>query len=795
MAETHEREGFLSENRGAALRTVAVIGNYLPRQCGIATYTTDLCAAIAGGYPATDVFALAMNDTAQGYDYPARVRFELAQHDIGAYCRAADFLNLANTDVVCVQHEYGIFGGPSGSHLLTLLRDLRVPIVTTLHTVLREPDPQQRRVLIELANLSDRLVVMSQRGALFLREIYGIADEKIDVIPHGIPDVPFLDPSFHKDLLGAEGKIVLLTFGLLSQNKGIEHVIAAMPAILERHPNVIYVVLGATHPHVRQHEGERYRLSLQRKAHELGVDQQVAFYDQFVALDELVRFIGAADIYITPYLNPAQIVSGTLAYTVGAGKAVISTPYWYAEEMLADGRGMLVPFHDPAAIADRVLELLDNEAERHAMRKRAYLLGREMTWPRVAEHYMASFQRARDEHRSSTRTLGGTVPFHARAVDLPPQRLDHLRRMTDDTGILQHAVLATPNYAEGYTTDDNARALIAAVLLAEEGAPEAAALATRYMAFLRHAFNPERGRFRNFMGYDRRWLEEIGSEDSHARALWALGTVLSRSYDPSLLGIASPLFARALPAALAFEHPRPWAFALLGIHAYLQHFDGDRAAQQACRTLAERLLALYQANRADDWCWFGDLLTYDHAVLPHALLLGGDALGRADMCDAALESLGWLAALQRAEEGHFAPVGCHGFYRRGRAPARFDQQPLEAQAMVLAALDAQLIADDDRWLAEAHRAFDWFLGRNDLRLPLYDPTTGGCRDGLEVDRVNQNQGAESTLAFLLAALELRRAFERHAANLPLLPSSAVIPLRGAVAVDVLLPRSHANGHG
>jgi len=783
----------MSEPTEPTIRTVAVIGNYLPRRCGIATYTTDLCAAIASGYPATDAFALAMNDTAEGYAYPDQVRFELAQHALGDYRRAADLVNLANTDVVCVQHEYGIFGGPSGSHILALLRDLRVPVVTTLHTVLREPEPQQRRVLIELANLSDRLVVMSECGATFLREIYGITDSKIDIIPHGIPDLPFLDPSFHKDQLGAEGKIVLLTFGLLSQNKGIEHVIAAMPAILERHPNVVYIVLGATHPHVRQHEGERYRLLLQRMAHELGVEQQVTFYDQFVTLDELVQFIGAADIYITPYVNPAQIVSGTLAYTVAAGKAVISTPYWYAEELLADGRGILVPFHDPAAIAARVRELLDNEAARHAMRKRAYLLGRAMIWPRVAERYMATFRRAREEHRSSGHALRGVPPLHTRALDLPPQRLDHLQRMTDDTGILQHAVLAMPNYTEGYTTDDNARGLIAAVLLAEGGAPEAEALATRYMAFLWHAFNPERGRFRNFMGFDHRWLEEIGSEDSHARAIWALGTVLGRSDDPSLRGVASMLFAQALPATLAFEHPRPWAFALLGIHAYLQHFGGDRRARQACRTLAERLLALYQANRADDWRWFGDRLTYNNAVLPHALLLSGNELGRADMGVAALESLSWLAALQRAEDGHFVPIGCRGFYPRGAARARFDQQPLEAHALVLAALDAHRMTNDDRWIVEARRAFDWFLGRNDLHLPLYDRTTGGCHDGLEVDRVNQNQGAESTLAFLLAALALRDAGERQAVDRALMPATG-IPLHGTVAIDTLPSRSYTNGH-
>jgi glycosyltransferase involved in cell wall biosynthesis len=744
----------LSEPR---IRSVAVIGTHLPRHCGIATYTTDVCAALSAAYPHSDVYAIAVNDTAEGYDYPAAVRFVLSQDDIGAYRRVADYINLGATDMVCVQHEYGIFGGPSGSHLLVLLRDLQVPIVTTLHTILREPTRQQRLILAELAQLSDRLVVMSERGAEFLRTIYGVAADKIDVIPHGIPDVPFLDPSFHKDQFNAEGKQVLLTFGLLSQNKGIEHVIAALPAIRERHPDVLYIVLGATHPHVLQYEGERYRQSLLQLAADLGVAEHVVFHDQFVELGELIEYIGAADVYITPYLTESQIVSGTLAYAVGAGKAVVSTPYWYAEEMLADGRGVLVPFQDSAAIAGAVGELLANEAVRHAMRKRAYLLGRTMIWPEVAGRYMAAFRRARAEHALITRSQPRDGDAGAQTLDLPPLRLDHLLRMTDDTGLAQHAIMAVPNYNEGYTTDDNARALIAAVWLEAADAPAGRPLAARYMAFLWHAFNADTGRFRNFMGYDRRWLEEVGSEDSHARALWALGTVLSRSADRSLCGVAQTLFAQALPAALRLEHPRPWGLALLGMDAYLRRFDGDQVVRQARSELAERLLARYQAHRSDDWHWFDDRVTYDNAVMPHALLLCGQALGRQDMTAAALEALRWLTAVQQSPAGHFAPVGCHGFYGRGLAPARFDQQPLEAQAMVLAALDAARLTGDPAWLEEAQRAFEWFLGRNDLALALYDPISGGCHDGLEVDRVNQNQGAESTLAFLLARLALQPA--------------------------------------
>src|SRR5574342_959072 len=536
---------------------IAFVGNYLPRQCGIATFTTDLCEAIAAEYGGTTCIALPVNDVEGGYAYPARVRFELAEKDIDSYRRAADFLNINNVDVTCLQHEYGIFGGRAGSHILALLRELRMPVVTTLHTILQDPDADQQRVLREVAALSDRLVVMSERGAEFLQEVYGVSPEKIDQIPHGIPDVPFVDPSFHKDLFGVEGKIVLLSFGLLSANKGIENVISALPAILAQHPNVVYFIVGATHPHVKRHEGESYRLSLQWLAQEKGVEGHVIFYNRFVSLEELVEFIGAADIYITPYLNAAQITSGTLAYTLGAGKAVISTPYWYAEEMLADGRGALVPFKDPAALAAQVIDLLGNESKRHAMRKRAYLFGRDMIWPQVARRYMQSFERARAEHRNFAAEFA-VKPLDKRAGELPPLKLDHLRHLTDDTGIFQHAIFTIPNYREGYTTDDNARALMVSALMDEFGIHEATELATRYLAFTWYAFNTETRRFRNFMDYQRNWLEESGSDDSHGRALWALGTVLVRSDTPALHNMASRVFQQSLPAILNTTSPRAW---------------------------------------------------------------------------------------------------------------------------------------------------------------------------------------------------------------------------------------------
>jgi glycosyltransferase involved in cell wall biosynthesis len=744
-------------SNNSTLNRVAFIGNYQPRQCGIATFTTDLCEAIAGEYTQTSCIALPVNDTDAGYAYPGRVRFELTENDIESYRRAADFLNINNVDLVCLQHEYGIFGGKAGSHILALLRELRMPIVTTLHTVLKDPDPYQRRVLEEIAARSDRLVVMSERGAEFLQEIYGVSADKIDVIPHGIPDVPFVDPSFHKDLFGVEGKTVLLSFGLLSPSKGLEDVIAALPAILEQHPNVVYMILGATHPHVVQKEGETYRLSLQWLAQEKGVEGQVIFYNRFVELEELIQFIGAADIYITPYLNAAQITSGTLAYTIGAGKAVVSTPYWYAEELLADGRGALVPFHDPAALAGRVIELLNNDPERHAMRKRAYLFGREMIWSQVAHRYMETFERARVERRHFIPSDFSSKSLDKRAGDLPPLKLDHLLRMTDKTGMFQHAIFTVPNYAEGYTTDDNARALMVSALLGALGKNEAPEMESRYLAFLLYAFNAESGRFRNFMDYQHNWLEKYGSDDSHGRSIWALGTMLSRSNTPALHSLAGRLFEQSLPAILNTTSPRAWAFALIGIHEYLQRYAGDRRANQVREELAERLLVLYRSNCSDEWCWYEDVLTYCNAALPHAMLLCGQSIPNTEMTEAGLKSLEWLTRLQHPDgEGkHFVPIGSNGFYPKNGERARFDQQPVEAQAMISACLEAHRLTGEKRWRKEARRVFEWFLGRNDLNLPMYDPTTGGCRDGLHPDRTNENQGAESTLAFLQSLLELR----------------------------------------
>jgi glycosyltransferase involved in cell wall biosynthesis len=739
---------------------IAVIGNYLPRHCGIATFTTDLCSAISAEYGTARLLALPVNDTEEGYDYPSRVRWSLVQDDAHSYHEAAAFLNFNNIDMVCLQHEYGIFGGPAGSHILHLLRGLKMPVVTTLHTVLREPNPDQLLVMEEIAGLSDRLIVMSQLSSQFLQEVFKVPGSKIDMVPHGVPDLPFLDPNFYKDRFGVEGKAVLLTFGLLSPNKGIENVIQAMPQILSKHNNVVYIVAGATHPHILRREGDNYRVSLQSLVKEIGVESHVIFHNRFVSPEEMVEFIGAADIYITPYRHEAQVVSGTLAYALGAGKAIISTPYWHAIELLDDRRGALVPFQNPNAIANKTIELLNTPAIRHSMRKRGYLFAREMVWKRVAQGYMQSFSRVRTDRMESPK-----VQFSARLTEkspgrLPELKLNQLHRMTDDTGMLQHAIFTIPNRREGYTTDDNARALILSLLLeqtkAENGDSSASNSAGLYLAFLEHAFNSAKGRFKNFLRYDRRWNEPVGSEDCHGRALWALGTVLGRSQNQGLRGAAGRLFEFSLPAAVEFSSPRAWAYALLGIQEYLTSYPGDRDAQKVQFAVSCRLLKMYESIRQPDWKWFENILAYGNARLPQAMLLVGAARSDERMISAGLESLEWLLEMQRCEaNGHFVPIGSQGFYRRNGEKARFDQQPLEAAGAVSACLQAYRVTGDSRWRGEAWSAFNWFLGDNDLQLPLYDSATGGCRDGLHPDRANENQGAESTLSFLMALLEMR----------------------------------------
>lgn len=745
----------MAESARDSIRRVAFLGNHLPRRCGIATFTTDLAESITNLPEGIDGVVVAVNDAGRRHDYPTRVEFEISEPDLVSYRRAADFLNVRGLDVVSIQHEYGIFGGKAGSHVLALMRDLRMPIVTTLHTILEQPSDRQRQVMDELTQLSTSLVVMSEEGARILHEVHDVPREKIELIPHGIPSLPDGD---RKHQLGVAGKNVILTFGLLSPDKGIEHVIDALPAILARHPETVYIVLGATHPHVKEQAGEIYRLGLASRAARLGVESSVIFHDRFVSNTELVEFLSAADIYVTPYLNMEQSTSGTLAYAVGCGRAVISTAYRHATELLAEGRGVLVPRASSAAIAASVIDLLDNPEKRQAMGARAEAFCTDKRWPAVARSYVQAFERARANHKEGRRTRLLARTLATPVIELPEVNFEHLCLLTDDTGILQHATYNIPSYSEGYCLDDNARALLLMVLAEDAGTdvPKLVrSLATKYLSFVHHAYDTDHRRFRNFMGYNRDWETSGTSDDCHGRAVWALGAVVGRSTDPGRQSLAGSLFKSSLTPVLELQSPRAWAYALLGVAEYLRAFRGDSTVQAVQATLAQRLVDCYTQSSSRSWLWFEDRLTYCNARLPQALIVTSEWTGDPTVRSIGVAALDWIDRLQTTEDDYFAPIGSNGFYVQGGARARFDQQPVEASAMVSACLDARRITGDARWYASARRAFDWFLGQNELQKPLYQPASGACHDGLHIDRINANQGAESTLSFLLALFELR----------------------------------------
>jgi glycosyltransferase involved in cell wall biosynthesis len=745
------------------LHRLAFIGNSLPRRCGIATFTTDLQQAIATSRPSLETAIVAMTDHGQVYDYPAAVQLQIHDDRTEDYVQAANFLNAGRFEAVSLQHEFGIFGGASGDYIMALLPRLTMPVVTTLHTILAEPTPAQHRVLHGIAEMSSRVVVMAEKGRELLRSVYQVADEKIEVIPHGIPDFAFVKPDRAKARLGYSDKAVILTFGLLSPNKGIEIMIDAMPAILNSCPNAVYVVLGATHPNLVRDQGETYRESLVERARNLGVEDSVVFLDQFVDKATLLAFISMCDVYVTPYLNEAQMTSGTLAYSFGLGKAVVSTPYWHAQELLADGRGILVPFNDVGTVGRAVGGLLADDARRQAMRERAYADSRSMTWERVAERYLSVFEKVRREHpvkvmRSEMARIDRRLPVRS---SVPAMEIRYFLSMCDDTGLFQHAVHSVPDRSHGYCIDDNARALLFACALNNPGEQRLSeTLTARFAAFVQYAWNPQTGRFRNFMSFDRRWLEDVGSEDSHGRTLWALGQCALGDADPSRRRWACSLFETALSVVESFTSPRAWAFTLLGLEAYCAANPDYAPALRMRGLLADRLMSLLGTVETSDWVWFEEGLSYDNARLCQALIVTGMSTRTPAYVDAGLRTLLWLTALQTTPAGIFRPVGSKGFGESRKAPHAFDQQPLEATAMISACLSALHATGDPIWRADALRIFAWFLGSNDLRLPLADPLTGSCCDGLHPDRVNENRGGESVLSYLLGLAEIRQLARR-----------------------------------
>ena len=723
------------------LSRIALIGNYLPRHCGIATFTTDIHAAMRDRFPDIAVDVWAMNDRLEGYDYPAAVVGTIDQDDRVSYSAAAQAIVASGADMIWLQHEYGIFGGSAGEHILHLLDQTDLPVVTHVHTVLDNPDPDQRRVMDRLVARSSRLLAMSPRGRDILISHYGARPDQVAVIAHGIPDRPFGETAAMKSRFGFGDRQVILTFGLLSPGKGIENMIAAMPAIAAADSRALYVVLGATHPNLVAHEGETYRNRLIAQTEELGIADNVRFIDAFLETDELLDYIAAADIYVTPYLNPAQVTSGTLAYAVGLGKVVVSTPYVHARELLADGVGELVPFGDSAALAGTISALLCDPARMATLAARTYALGRTMIWPRFAEAAMTAF----DGIEAPVAVVPQLASTGARPIGFAA-----IDRMTDDTGMFQHSKLGVPDRAHGYCIDDNARALIWAVrATGVEPVKRAKWLAT-FAGFIDGAWNPGLATFRNFMAYDRRWLEDRGSDDSVGRTIWALGVTAAESDDPALREWAMGMYEQALPAAAKIESIHARAFIVLGGAAVMAKSD-HRFTRQLLGRFAGELAALVAAERRPDWAWFEIVLAYDNCRLPEALIAAGRALDRDDWVRTGLATLDWIAEKQTSQRGMFRPVGHESFGREYAEPLPFDQQPLEAWATIDACAAALAVTNDAKWRDRALAAWRWYLGDNDVGVALADPATGECFDGLHPTCVNRNRGAESILSFQLAA--------------------------------------------
>lgn len=745
---------------GKLLRPVKVsfVSTYPPRKCGIATFSSDLLNSMKLTYgnnnsngEQSNFEVVALNKGRDQYNYGREVTFHIRDQHRSDYQRAADFINHSPIDAVSIQHEYGIFGGEDGNYINYLLSSLKKPVITTLHTVLEKPSAGQKQTLARICEQSASVVVMAQAAVDILKRIYEVPEAKILLIPHGSPDVPFLDSSYYKDQFQAEGRKVLLTFGLLSPSKGLEYSIEAMQQVAEAHPDALYIILGATHPEVKRKFGEEYRHSLEKMVQDRGLENNVAFYNQYVSQERLVQFLVATDVYITPYLVREQITSGTLAYAVACGKAVVSTPYIYAEELLAEERGCLVPFRDSAAMADTLIALLNDEARRNRMRKQCYQYGRQMIWQEVARSYAAAFEQARFSYSEMTVQSVQSADVTERAI-LPEINLKHLRSLTDDTGLYQHAVFNVPDRLRGYCTDDNARALIAAVMNWRLFKDEAIKpLLDTYLSFIYHSLNEKRRRVRNFMNFERRWTEEMGSEDSHGRTIWAVGYTITHPPSDHTLGMATRLFKEIISTPRSFTSPRAWAFTIIGANYYLRRFGGDTRVRRIMNELGERLFQLYKTVHKKDWCWYEDILTYDNARLPQALIVAGSYLGNTELYETGLKSLQWLVDIQvNQEEGHLSLVGNDGWYRSNGDKARYDQQPVDAAALVDACYQAFTTSGDRHWLKLMEWSFNWFFGSNDVHQPLYDYSNGGCYDGLQPGGINQNQGGESTVSLLLA---------------------------------------------
>ena len=739
---------------------IAYISTYPPRECGIATFNNNLLAAIGHNKKAVseESFVVAMNDSdnIDEYEYPKEVKYVIRQENQKDYIRAADYINTSLADACILEHEYGIFGGDSGVYILPLLARLQKPLITIFHTILKDPNYMQLTVLREVAKYSSRIVVMSHRAVGFLTSIYGIPFDKIQLIEHGVPDLEPKEDNPVKNSLAFKDKKVLFTFGLISRNKGLETVIEALPKIVAQNPDVMYVVLGTTHPGVIKNSGEEYRDSLKRLAKKLNVENNLTFINKFVSEQELYDYLTGCDMYITPYLNEAQITSGTLSYAVGAGAAVISTPYWHAQELLADHRGRLFDFKDADALSDIVNELFADEKALKTMKENAYEYGLHLRWPSTGDVFIDVLDEAISKFLSEKETGGKPI------IDpdmMPAFSLAHIQRLTDDTGIVQHAKYGIPNLKEGYCLDDNARALILTILAYQQNKSKIALeLLPIYLSYIQY-MQCDDGNFRNFLSFKREYLDEVGSEDSFGRTIWALGYLINNAPNNSYREFASELFLKSVPHFKNLKHLRGIANTMIGLTNFLKAHKHDEHIRAELDKLAEPLKAAYRSNKQGRWLWFEEKMTYDNAILPLALLCHFEATGDNESMDIALESMEYLSQ-KTLIQGYLNPVGNDGWlYKDGPEMAIYDQQAIETMAMVMMYFKAYEITHDLTYIKQMYLCYQWFLGENSLHLPLYDHETKGCGDGLQTYGVNRNQGAESTLAYWVSHLIVLKALE------------------------------------
>ena len=741
---------------------LAYISTYPPRECGIATFNHNLMRAIGSNFPERNGllkgdFVVALNDSEDitQYEYPEEVKYIVRQNHQKDYIRAANYINTSTADAVILEHEFGIYGGESGIYILPLINRLEKPLISILHTILKDPSYVQRVIIREIAEQSAKIIVMSNRALEFLTSIYDIPVEKIQIIEHGVPDLEAPEDNPVKNLTPFKNHRVLLTFGLISRNKGLETVVRALPRIVKNHPDVMYVVLGNTHPGVIKSSGEEYRDHLKTLANQLGVAQNLAFVNKFVAEEELIQYLSACEIYVTPYLNEAQITSGTLSYAIGAGAAVVSTPYWHAQELLDDNRGRLFDFKNADALAEIVNELLDQERVITEMRQNAYEYGLHTRWPVVGAEYIKVAQEACYEHDYRDKILKNSI------VDpeiMPKFSLAHVLRLTDDTGIVQHAKYGIPNLKEGYCLDDNARALIMALMAHKRsGSREAFELLPIYLSYI-HYMQTDDGNFRNFMSFSRQYLDDVGSEDSFGRTIWSLGYLIANATSNSYKEFATEVFQRSFPHFRSLTFLRGMANTIIGISLYLQMNPTDEGMVNELIRLTEPLMEAYDKNHTDNWHWFEETMTYDNAILPLALLHSSQITGNEHVKTVALRAMEFLDNLTLSS-GYLTPVGNEGWYTRGGKFPLYDQQAIETMAMVLMHFQAYQLFRKPEHIEKMFLCYKWFLGENSLRAPLYDHETKGCCDGLLPTGINRNQGAESTLAYLISHLTVLEAFE------------------------------------